>query len=153
MLNHFSVICLHYSSSIKIILNTYFIPPPISSICPAVLSLMIPTKLRRMINYKNRYICGINEEKRRIQDHRKCNRQLLVSRFEWPFFFKLYLYLLEKAFQHCLHGPGFENSTGNNVPHANCEIVCCKCYDEDTHSSVALGPFCGGVECIDGQHH
>jgi hypothetical protein len=57
-----------------------------------------------------------------------------------------------KTFQHYLHRPGFENNTDNNVSHAYFEIVCCKCYDEDTHSSVSLGPFCGGVECIDGKH-
>jgi hypothetical protein len=64
----------------------------------------------------------------------------------WLSVFKSYLYLLEKTFQQYLDRPGFENNAGNNGSHANCEIVCCKCYDGDAHSSVALGPFCGCVE-------
>jgi hypothetical protein len=152
MLNHFSVTCHHYLSGITIKLYMHFIPPPISSICPAVLSLMIPTKLNGTVNFKNRFICRITEEKWRIQNLRKCNWKVLFSKFEC-LFFKSYLYLLEKTFQQYLHRPCFENSTGSNASHANCEIVCCKCYDGDAHSSVALGPFCGRVECIDGQHH
>lgn len=76
-------------------LYMHFIPPPISSICPAVVSLMIPTKLSGTVNFKNRFIRRIDEQKWRIQNIRKCNLQVLVSKFEC-LFFKSYLYLLEK---------------------------------------------------------
>jgi hypothetical protein len=36
------------------------------------------------------------------------------------------------------------NKTDSNVFQTSSEIVCCKCYDENAHNSIALGPLCGG---------